>query len=256
MIHIYPKAKAFIAALALTLCLAGCSSGEDTQQPNTEAYEYNGIKIEIPEGYESNEAGDATRIAKEGVEGGIVLLSVNYPSEAAKLDLSKVMNVREAAKQVPTGSGIPVDGEPSFSVEDGHPVCSYDHVKGDELYFDVRAFGFDDRVVMVFVGYKDDSDEALKAVGDSYMFTESASAGLTAASEDIASGETPHRDYTGQYDPEIGMSADDVLSSSWGKPEKKNVSESKNSKSEQWVYSNNRYIYLEDGVVTSIQRSE
>lgn len=57
-------------------------------------------------------------------------------------------------------------------------------------------------------------------------------------------------------DPSIGMTASEVEESSWGKPERKNITEYAWGTKEQWVYSDRRYIYLEDGIVTSIQRSE
>lgn len=244
----------FPLILFLAFCLIGCSDEQGNTASQTEAYEYRGIKIEVPKGYESSEGGDATRIAKDGVEGGMMLLSLDYPSEAMELDLSKVLNVQEATKQI--SSEFEIGEEPLLSVVQEHPVCSYNHIEKNDFYYDIRGFGFDDHVVILVVSYKDTSDEALKSVADSYTFTEKASAGLTSASEDIASGKTPHRDYSGKYDPEIGMSTSDILASSWGEPEKKNVTESANKRQEQWVYSNNRYIYFEDGIVTSIQKSE
>ncbi|WP_155834547.1 hypothetical protein [Butyrivibrio sp. FC2001] len=57
-------------------------------------------------------------------------------------------------------------------------------------------------------------------------------------------------------DPEIGMAKHEVLDSSWGEPNTKNITEYKWGTYEQWVYDNNRYIYFENGIVTSIQRSE
>lgn len=57
-------------------------------------------------------------------------------------------------------------------------------------------------------------------------------------------------------EPAIGMTKDEVLSSTWGKPEKKNIDEYEWGTREQWVYSKNRYIYLENGIVTSISREE
>ncbi|GIP52211.1 hypothetical protein J42TS3_12460 [Paenibacillus vini] len=53
--------------------------------------------------------------------------------------------------------------------------------------------------------------------------------------------------------PAIGMSADEVRKSKWGSPEDINKTTTKYGVHEQWVYSNYRYIYLEDGVVTAIQ---
>ncbi|MFI2856782.1 hypothetical protein ACH6EH_06545 [Paenibacillus sp. JSM ZJ436] len=53
--------------------------------------------------------------------------------------------------------------------------------------------------------------------------------------------------------PVIGLTATEVLTSTWGKPQKKNTTTTKNGKREQWVYGSGRYIYLEDGIVTAIQ---
>lgn len=51
----------------------------------------------------------------------------------------------------------------------------------------------------------------------------------------------------------IGMSSEDVLLSSWGKPEKINKTTTENNISEQWIYGNSKYIYFDNGVVTAIQ---
>ena len=56
--------------------------------------------------------------------------------------------------------------------------------------------------------------------------------------------------------PAIGMTADEVENSTWGKPYDINKTTTKNGISEQWVYksgSSFKYIYLENGVVTAIQ---
>ncbi len=51
----------------------------------------------------------------------------------------------------------------------------------------------------------------------------------------------------------IGMTAQEVENSTWGKPKKINRTTTRYGVSEQWVYSNNRYVYLDDGIVTAIQ---
>lgn len=53
--------------------------------------------------------------------------------------------------------------------------------------------------------------------------------------------------------PEIGMTESEVLDSTWGEPEKINKTTTKYGVHEQWVYSDNRYIYFDDGIVTAIQ---
>lgn len=54
-------------------------------------------------------------------------------------------------------------------------------------------------------------------------------------------------------EPAIGMTTDEVLSSKWGKPNKKNVTTTASGTSEQWIYDYYGYVYLDNGVVTTIQ---
>ena len=51
----------------------------------------------------------------------------------------------------------------------------------------------------------------------------------------------------------IGMSAQDVIDSSWGKPSKVNRTTNQWGVREQWVYASGSYLYFKDGVLTSIQ---
>ena len=53
--------------------------------------------------------------------------------------------------------------------------------------------------------------------------------------------------------PAIGMTAEEVRNSSWGKPSDINKTTTAYGVHEQWVYSGNRYIYLDDGIVSAIQ---
>lgn len=53
--------------------------------------------------------------------------------------------------------------------------------------------------------------------------------------------------------PTIGMTEEQVLISSWGKPEKINRTTTASGTYQQWVYSNYKYIYLDNGMVTAIQ---
>ena len=55
-------------------------------------------------------------------------------------------------------------------------------------------------------------------------------------------------------EPEIGMTKEEVLDSTWGAPKDKNITETANGTSEQWVYSTSRYIYFDNGKVTAIQK--
>lgn len=56
-------------------------------------------------------------------------------------------------------------------------------------------------------------------------------------------------------EPEIGMSEIDVKMSSWGQPNEINRTETEYGINEQWIYGDGKYIYFEDGIVTSIQES-
>lgn len=50
----------------------------------------------------------------------------------------------------------------------------------------------------------------------------------------------------------IGMTADDVLKSSWGRPQSVNKTTTSRGTREQWVYRGG-YLYFENGVLTAIQ---
>ncbi len=54
-------------------------------------------------------------------------------------------------------------------------------------------------------------------------------------------------------EPNVGMTADEVLHSKWGIPQKINKTTTVNGVKEQWVYSDHGYIYLENCIVTAIQ---
>lgn len=60
-------------------------------------------------------------------------------------------------------------------------------------------------------------------------------------------------DYVAPKEPEIGMTTEEVKNSTWGKPTKINKTTTKYGVHEQWVYSSGKYIYFDDGFVTSIQ---
>lgn len=51
----------------------------------------------------------------------------------------------------------------------------------------------------------------------------------------------------------IGMSQQDVLDSSWGRPERVNRTTTVRGVHEQWVYGSGNYLYFESGLLTSIQ---
>jgi hypothetical protein len=51
----------------------------------------------------------------------------------------------------------------------------------------------------------------------------------------------------------VGMTAKQVLSSNWGRPESVNRTTGSYGTHEQWVYGGGNYLYFENGILTSIQ---
>lgn len=51
----------------------------------------------------------------------------------------------------------------------------------------------------------------------------------------------------------VGLNVEGVLKSCWGKPVRINRTTTASHEHEQWVYGGGQYVYLVDGVVTSIQ---
>ena len=56
-----------------------------------------------------------------------------------------------------------------------------------------------------------------------------------------------------EQNPHLGMTKEQVESSSWGKPKDINRTVSTYGSREQWVYGSGRYLYFEDGILTSFQ---
>jgi hypothetical protein len=53
----------------------------------------------------------------------------------------------------------------------------------------------------------------------------------------------------------IGMSKEDVLASSWGRPDHVNVHMNARGRTEQWVYGGSNYLYFDEDTLTAIQTS-
>lgn len=51
----------------------------------------------------------------------------------------------------------------------------------------------------------------------------------------------------------LGMTVEQVLLSTWGKPKKINETITGGGHHEQWVYPGDQYLYFENGILTSIQ---
>jgi ABC-type proline/glycine betaine transport system substrate-binding protein len=53
----------------------------------------------------------------------------------------------------------------------------------------------------------------------------------------------------------VGLTAEGVRKSCWGKPSRINETLTGTHRHEQWVYGAGQYVYLTDGIVTAIQSS-
>ena len=51
----------------------------------------------------------------------------------------------------------------------------------------------------------------------------------------------------------VGMTAQDVLDSQWGRPTRVNTTHTSRGTREQWVYSQGNYLYFENGILRSVQ---
>lgn len=72
--------------------------------------------------------------------------------------------------------------------------------------------------------------------------------------EDLAKREAQREELEelSRSDPQIGMTEDEVEKCAWGKPDEINTDVYSWGVHEQWVYRGKGYVYLENGVVTSV----
>lgn len=74
--------------------------------------------------------------------------------------------------------------------------------------------------------------------------------GTTDVDPDVAAAECKRKGA-----PHIGMTYKQVEATCWGKPDHVNRSETAGAIHDQYVYGDSRYVYLSNGIVTSIQTS-
>ena len=119
--------------------------------------------------------------------------------------------------------------------------CSID---GQVVFQDAACPGKGETVRVLGAGQADPNSQ-----GSQYWQRESARQKRSAALEENIA----------QRKVAIGMTADEVVSS-WGRPDKVNKTITASGTSEQWVYEGrkhrNQYVYLDNGVVRSIQSPE
>lgn len=75
------------------------------------------------------------------------------------------------------------------------------------------------------------------------------------AAAEKAAADLAERERRRQAGVRIGMTAQQVRQSSWGSPERVNATHHARGTREQWVYPGHQYLYLENGILTSVQTS-
>ena len=141
-------------------------------------------------------------------------------------------------------------------------VFKSDYLEGDEITpfnsVEIISYAGNDPMRYQFYGYFADEQDLITEYDKQNNF------GATRdyyRNTDVAFTEKIERDLNesdwGQperkAEPEIGMSKDEVLESSWGSPDDKNIDEYEWGTEEQWVYDERGYIYFENGIVDAIQ---
>lgn len=72
----------------------------------------------------------------------------------------------------------------------------------------------------------------------------------------MAAKERYEAERAARKEPKIGMTKTEAYKSSWGYPDKENVTTSGHGTSEQWVYrrgSSSKYLYFKNDILTTIQ---
>ena len=131
---------------------------------------------------------------------------------------------------------------------------TYEHVPQDEGGAIVRIDKYDFQGISSFSSTRyrlteKDGTKVIMAEGGLYAGEE------YYLTDEKASDFEDHIDNSpAKVEPEIGMTAQEVRDSTWGSPSEINTTKTKHGTHEQWVYSTKRYIYLDNGVVTAIQK--
>lgn len=71
---------------------------------------------------------------------------------------------------------------------------------------------------------------------------------------EVAENEANSNSALRSIEPQIGMTQDEVIKTKWGRPNHINQTITVNGTDEQWVYDGYKYLYFEDGILTTIQK--
>lgn len=141
------------------------------------------------------------------------------------------------------------------------------------LYVDERAYenyremtlwwNVEDGCVLFYDYFPDETTEAGQYAEDNsviftsreYYSSEESAIIAKQESEEETATYNEEKDTLKASNPKIGMTADEVKKCSWGYPDKINKDTYSWGVKEQWVYDDYGYVYLENGVVTSVSEN-
>lgn len=242
--------------ITILLLLSSCSSNIDKQEQKTDV-----IATSVAETTDSIFNEDNSIIYETAIENinnhnlsrakELFTYIGNYEDAETYIDLIEfITNIHGDYYFVRAGDSKYTFQITDKSVKVSNPQISYT-AKYDTLSFTTDdEYGFklvakDGYGIYVFV--EKDGAVYYRSIGDTYTNTEYFDETEYSRLYHYENG------YAEPKEPEIGMTADEVKNSTWGDPTKINKTATKYGVHEQWVYSPGRYIYLDDGIVTSIQ---
>lgn len=280
-----------ILLLALAV-LGGCAStdspAESETNSNDTVIQYDGKLIEymdldlfVPPSWSEKKQESSVSLNNE--EGTITVTLVKSPIEGAP---DHPLIVAGSSKTVLTsfleGNGIQGDPVLEYKSINGYP-CYYSthNLWKDQptnmdvkIYSNVYVVGFGDYCVIAVVLYQEQEQEMAEAVSSTLTTEEIAPETLASVSDWISVEQDPIGMYNYEQrviaeakaraeaeidrqktlEPAIGMTQREVRNSKWGSPDDINTTITKYGTHEQWVYSGGRYVYFDDGIVSSIQK--
>ena len=274
IVQVHKKLKLIIGIVFVLLILIfsityGYKYHQNIQVQNKE----NAIKIDI-----KNKIVEADKIAQSGkyldAFGSLRKIQVSYDLSKYPT-MSKEIELKQKEydfKAYYTSSSKKIEDKDFYSASDDlqyllknynqkeetKKLCN-DTLKKIDNYLDVNKkndFGIETILTLMAITYPE-KKESIKAIfnkNDSYNEIH------TSLDDSIHyathSDEEVHNEHINDLpkEPSIGMTADEVRNSTWKNPEKVNQTITLNGKHEQWVYSGDKYVYFDNGVVTAIQK--
>lgn len=258
---------------ALVLSLAACSSGDSEKAVESNNIDSNGnVRITLPDcPYEDEE--EIRMLSEEKGWGWTDItfnddgsMSFTVEKEDREAYLEKRMTaltdeLLDAAQSCAEEKGekldTSIDRRVEYSYQDGTSVFNFYTDRRSGREFSGRTFtcSYLERFqfYQAYSGYDYNSDIIFNVIdvkADEIIESISLSSLLEERKDQQA--EQEYEKNLSNMMPQIGMTADQVRRSAWGSPDKINKDTYSWGVKEQWVYNDYGYVYLENGIVTSI----